>query len=119
MVFCVASVGLAVWANERVVCSEITSPAVAIAVRKMRRIAPMARPISISRITSAPSSPVDGGTCGRVGATTGVTTRHIRNAKAIRTRIGVGVSPSPGMVMIIAPMRAKTRPPVKTCWTVA
>ena len=119
VVFWVASVGLAVWANERVVDSEITSPAVAIAVKKTRRIAPMARPMMTSRKTSPPSSLIVGGTCGRVGATIGVTTSESRNAKARRTRTGVGVSPMPGMVMISAPTRANTRPPVKTCWTVA
>ncbi len=43
-----AWIGLAVWANDKVVCSEITSPATDSAARKKRVSAPSIRPISSS-----------------------------------------------------------------------
>ena len=118
MVFCCPSVGLAVWANDSVVAIEIISPAVAIAPRKTFRIEPMARPISTSRRVSPTSSPIVSGITGSSGLTAGAMTRAINSANASRAVAGTGV-PSPGMVMIIEAMRAKTRAPANSCWAVA
>jgi hypothetical protein len=52
--------GLVVWANDRVVCIEMTSPAVDMAVKNSFSTEPIIRPIRISWIT-APARPPTGG----------------------------------------------------------
>ena len=80
--------GLVLWAKLRVVCSDTTSPAVASAVMKARRMAPIIRPVATSRITQPAMPPTLAGRAGSAGAAIGQTTRVISSASDSRMRGG-------------------------------
>ena len=80
------TIGLAVWAKARVVCRATISPAVARAVRKDRRSAPIMRPTITSRMTH-PAMPLTvAGKAGRPPTITGHRTRVTARARERRMR---------------------------------
>ena len=102
--------GLAVWAKPSVVCSEITSPAVVRALRKIFRMPPIMRPMRASCITPPATPATVEGTAPMPGAAIGARTRASRKANASRTRAGTAGSPTPGSSMTMAATRTKTSP---------
>ncbi|MNI70472.1 hypothetical protein D3C73_1262880 [compost metagenome] len=77
--------GLAVWEKPSVVCRETISPAVVMAVMKLRRMAPMARPVSTSRITQPTVAPKVAGRAGRLLPTMGHSASDSTRASDRRT----------------------------------
>jgi hypothetical protein len=104
---CIA--GLVVWANDKVVCIEMISPAVVSEVMNRRSTEPIIRPISSSWITEPTRPPSVTGIGGTVSWTNGPTSSAISRANASRTRGGTDWSPRPGIVITMAPTRANTR----------
>ena len=105
-----ASRGLAVWENDRVVCSETISPATAIAPMNIRRIEPISSPITTSLITAEATPLIAVGTGGIIAPSTGNSIRARAKAKASLMRGGTATSPSPGISITRALIRAKIRP---------
>lgn len=101
--------GLVLWANDSVVCIEMISPAVVSEVMNRRSTEPIIRPIRTSWITAPPSPPRVLGIGPTVFWTSGARMSAISRANDRRMRAGIAWSPMPGMVMTMAPTRAKTR----------